>query len=78
MLESTNIRHQPAAANSGSGGGGDVTADDVTAEESYVERCDLHSRSSVVLADLALGNAASIADNGGIPPLVELLQTDVS
>uniref|UniRef100_H2ZMU6 Ankyrin and armadillo repeat-containing protein n=1 Tax=Ciona savignyi TaxID=51511 RepID=H2ZMU6_CIOSA len=43
------------------------------------ERCELQSRSSVVLSDLANvnENAARIAEHGGIRPLVDLLQTDV-
>ncbi|XP_018672731.2 ankyrin and armadillo repeat-containing protein isoform X1 [Ciona intestinalis] len=48
-------------------------------EELINQRYELQSRSSVVLCDLAqLDNiAARISDCGGIPPLVDLLQTDV-
>lgn len=45
--------------------------------ENFDERCELHSRSSVVLSDLAAENASSIADYGGIKPLVDLLQSNV-
>nr|XP_026696049.1 ankyrin and armadillo repeat-containing protein isoform X3 [Ciona intestinalis] len=51
----------------------------IKGEELINQRYELQSRSSVVLCDLAqLDNiAARISDCGGIPPLVDLLQTDV-
>ena len=45
--------------------------------ENFDERADIQSRSSVVLSDLASRKADEIADDGGIQPLVELLQTNV-
>ena len=47
-------------------------------DETLDERFELQSRSSVVLSDLAHVDAPSIAEHGGIPPLVDLLQLDVS
>jgi len=45
--------------------------------ENFDERADIQSRSSVVLSDLASRKADKIAENDGIQPLVELLQTNV-
>ena len=48
-------------------------------EETYDEHCELYSRVSVVLADLAQvpNHAKLIADTGGIQRLVDLLDSDV-